>query len=118
MARPARRAAATDAVRGGGDRPARTRRAASSGTSGRPARDADYNAVAALAADQWPDPKAGESHRGAPFFHIYGLAAERGALPGGACWVTMPRFDLEQYLRLIEQHRGKRLHTVRRWCWR
>ncbi len=88
----------------------------SSGTSGRSkgVMLTHYNAVAALAQfDQWPDPKAGNRIIAVlPFFHIYGLQLLNGALRRGACCVTMPRFDLEQYLRLIEQHRVEVLYTV------
>jgi 4-coumarate--CoA ligase len=47
-----------------------------------------------------------------PFFHIYGqtvflnLYLARGAVP-----VTMPRFDLPEFLRLVSEHR-----TPRIWC--
>jgi len=41
-----------------------------------------------------------------PFFHIYGMTVIMCALlRRGACAVTMPQFDLEQYLRLSEQYR-------------
>jgi acyl-CoA synthetase (AMP-forming)/AMP-acid ligase II len=41
-----------------------------------------------------------------PFFHIYGMTVimNRG-LRAGVTIVTMPRFDLEQFLDLLEQHR-------------
>jgi 4-coumarate--CoA ligase len=48
-----------------------------------------------------------------PFFHIYGqtvflnLYLAQGAVP-----VTMPRFDLEVFLRLIQDHRTNRLFCV------
>jgi 4-coumarate--CoA ligase len=41
-----------------------------------------------------------------PFFHIYGMQVLMNfGLRAGATIVTMPRFDLEQFLRLHEQHR-------------
>ncbi|MFC8732103.1 AMP-binding protein [Luteimicrobium sp. NPDC057192] len=41
-----------------------------------------------------------------PFFHIYGMTVLLNlALSQGAALVTMPRFDLEQFLALVEQHR-------------
>ena len=40
-----------------------------------------------------------------PFYHIYGMTVVMGAaLRSGATIVTMPRFDLEQFLGLIPQH--------------
>lgn len=41
-----------------------------------------------------------------PFFHIYGMTVLLNyALPKRARLVTMPRFDLAEFLRIIEQHR-------------
>jgi len=41
-----------------------------------------------------------------PFFHIYGMTVLLNlALSQRAALVTMPRFDLEQFLALVEQHR-------------
>lgn len=41
-----------------------------------------------------------------PFFHIYGMTVIMNlGLRSGATIVTMPRFDLEQFLGLIEHHR-------------
>ena len=41
-----------------------------------------------------------------PFFHIYGMTVIMNlGLRSGATIVTMPRFDLEQFLGLIERHR-------------
>jgi acyl-CoA synthetase (AMP-forming)/AMP-acid ligase II len=41
-----------------------------------------------------------------PFFHIYGQTVIMNqALRRGATVVTMPRFELEQFLRLIQEHR-------------
>ena len=48
-----------------------------------------------------------------PFFHIYGLTVI--ALMGlwaGATLVVMPKFDLAEYLDLIEAHRATFLHVV------
>lgn len=48
-----------------------------------------------------------------PFFHIYGMQVAMNVyLAAGATPVTMPRFDLEQFLRLIEAHRCRRLWLV------
>ncbi|MEJ8855527.1 AMP-binding protein [Variovorax robiniae] len=48
-----------------------------------------------------------------PFFHCYGLLAFvcMTVLRGSTC-VTMPRFDLEQFLQLIERHRVTSLMVV------
>ena len=44
-----------------------------------------------------------------PFFHIYGqTVVMAAALRAGAAIVTMARFDLEQFLALIQQHRATR----------
>jgi len=48
-----------------------------------------------------------------PFFHIYGLTVLMHAgLWRGATLVVMPRFDLAQYLDLIERYRATFLHVV------
>jgi acyl-CoA synthetase (AMP-forming)/AMP-acid ligase II len=48
-----------------------------------------------------------------PFFHIYGLSVIMGlGLWSGATLVTMPRFDLDQYLKLSERHRATRAYVV------
>jgi acyl-CoA synthetase (AMP-forming)/AMP-acid ligase II len=48
-----------------------------------------------------------------PFFHIYGLTVILNmSLARGATVVTMPRFDLEQFLQLIETHRVTRINVV------
>lgn len=48
-----------------------------------------------------------------PFFHIYGMTALMNLfLKRKAKIVTMPRFDLEMYLRLIQEHRATRLYIV------
>jgi acyl-CoA synthetase (AMP-forming)/AMP-acid ligase II len=40
-----------------------------------------------------------------PFFHIYGLTVLMAlALRYGATLVTMPRFDLEQFLRILQDY--------------
>ncbi len=40
-----------------------------------------------------------------PFYHIYGLVVVMcGALRVGATLITMPRFDLEQFLSLVQHH--------------
>jgi len=48
-----------------------------------------------------------------PFFHIYGMQVlMNGALCQGGTVVTMPRFDLEPFLGLCQQHRVRRAFVV------
>ena len=48
-----------------------------------------------------------------PLFHIYGLSIVLGyALSHGATVVTMPRFDLDAYCRLVREHGVTWLHLV------
>ena len=48
-----------------------------------------------------------------PFFHIYGMTVLMNLfLQQRARLVTMPRFELEPFLRLIEEHRATRLYVV------
>ena len=48
-----------------------------------------------------------------PFFHIYGQAVIMNqGLRAGATIVTMPRFDLDQFLSLIEEHGVTRAYVV------
>jgi acyl-CoA synthetase (AMP-forming)/AMP-acid ligase II len=48
-----------------------------------------------------------------PFFHIYGMMVVMNChLSCGAALVTIPRFDLETALRLIQDHRMKKLFIV------
>ena len=48
-----------------------------------------------------------------PFFHIYGLTAIMLAgIWRGATMVVMPRFEMEQYLELVERYRATVLHVV------
>jgi acyl-CoA synthetase (AMP-forming)/AMP-acid ligase II len=48
-----------------------------------------------------------------PFFHIYGIVAFLNlSLHQGATVVTMPRFDLEQYLQLVQSYGVTILHLV------
>jgi len=48
-----------------------------------------------------------------PFFHIYGMTVLMNQyLCGGASLVTMPRFDLEQFLTLTETHKVECLYIV------
>jgi acyl-CoA synthetase (AMP-forming)/AMP-acid ligase II len=48
-----------------------------------------------------------------PFFHIYGIVAFLNySLFQGATVVTMPRFDLEQYLQLVEKYGVTIMHVV------
>lgn len=48
-----------------------------------------------------------------PFFHIYGMTVIMNlALRNGATIVTMPRFDLEEFLRLMQDHRVTKAFLV------
>ncbi|HJS71894.1 MAG TPA: 4-coumarate--CoA ligase family protein [Acidimicrobiia bacterium] len=48
-----------------------------------------------------------------PFFHIYGMQVlMNGVLHNGARTVTMPRFDLEEFLRTIQEHKVTRIAVV------
>ena len=48
-----------------------------------------------------------------PFFHIYGMQVLMNLqLSMGATVITMPRFDLEQALQLVQQHRITRFYAV------
>ena len=48
-----------------------------------------------------------------PFFHIYGMQVLMNAsLRIAGTLITMPRFDLEQFLTLIQQHRVTRAYVV------
>ena len=48
-----------------------------------------------------------------PFFHIYGMQVLMNAvLINGATLVTMPRFDLEQFLSLVQEHKVTRAYVV------
>lgn len=48
-----------------------------------------------------------------PFFHIYGMQVlMNGLLANGVTVVTLPRFDLDQALGLIQQHRISRFFAV------
>jgi len=48
-----------------------------------------------------------------PFFHIYGMTVIMNqALRVGATVVTMPRFDLGDFLTLVERHRVTKAHLV------
>ena len=48
-----------------------------------------------------------------PFFHIYGmLVIMNASLYHGATIITMPRFDMEQFLQLIEKYKISRAHLV------
>ncbi|OGI67703.1 MAG: AMP-dependent synthetase [Candidatus Muproteobacteria bacterium RBG_16_60_9] len=48
-----------------------------------------------------------------PFFHIYGIVAFLNlSLHQGATVVTMPRFDLEQYLQLVQKYGVTIMHVV------
>ena len=48
-----------------------------------------------------------------PFFHIYGMQIlMNGVLYNGATTVTMPRFDLAEFLRIIQDYKVTRLYLV------
>ncbi len=48
-----------------------------------------------------------------PFFHIYGMQVlMNGLLAEGVTVVTMPRFDMEQALSLIQQHKVTQFYAV------
>lgn len=48
-----------------------------------------------------------------PFFHIYGMTViANAALRTGATIVTMPRFDLEQFLELMQGHQVTKAYLV------
>jgi len=48
-----------------------------------------------------------------PFFHIYGqTVVMNSALMSGATVVTMPRFDLEGFLRMLERYRVTKAYVV------
>lgn len=48
-----------------------------------------------------------------PFFHIYGMQVlMNGAMAHGATVVTMPRFDLELFLGILEDHKVTRAYIV------
>jgi len=48
-----------------------------------------------------------------PMFHIYGMTALMNVhLAGGGALVTMPRFDLELFLRISQDHKARRMWIV------
>ncbi|QUJ75093.1 AMP-binding protein [Sulfitobacter albidus] len=48
-----------------------------------------------------------------PFFHIYGMQALMNVhLAGGGALVTLPRFDLELFLQISQDHRARRMWIV------
>lgn len=48
-----------------------------------------------------------------PFFHIYGMTVLMNLyLAQGACVVTVPRFDLEQFLSLCQTHKPRQLYIA------
>jgi acyl-CoA synthetase (AMP-forming)/AMP-acid ligase II len=48
-----------------------------------------------------------------PFFHIYGMVVVMGgALRQGACIVSLPRFELEQVLKVMQEHRIRMANVV------
>jgi 4-coumarate--CoA ligase len=48
-----------------------------------------------------------------PFFHIYGMQVlMNGVLFNGATTVTMPRFDLAEFLRVVQDYKVTRLYLV------
>ena len=89
----------------------------SSGTTGLPkgVMLTHYNLVANLAQSR-PVLDYGENEMALavlPFFHIYGMQVlMNGLLAEGVGVVTMPRFDMEQALSLIEQHKITQFFAV------
>ena len=126
------RRARVHAVRGASRRPRRRTRAPagkvdpahdvvalpySSGTTGLPkgVMLTHRNLVANLAQIEFSDQSAPGDHLVGvlPFFHIYGmLVVLCGVLRKGGCVVTMPQFDLEQYLRLTSTYGVRRAFLV------
>jgi len=48
-----------------------------------------------------------------PFFHIYGMTVLMNVhLGGGGALVTMPRFDLELFLKISQDHKARRMWIV------
>ncbi len=48
-----------------------------------------------------------------PFFHIYGMQVlMNGVLYNGATTVTMPRFDLAEFLKIVQDYKVTRLYLV------
>lgn len=48
-----------------------------------------------------------------PFFHIYGMTVLMNVhLAGGGAVVTMPRFDLAQFLQISQDHKARRMWIV------
>jgi acyl-CoA synthetase (AMP-forming)/AMP-acid ligase II len=72
------------------------------------------NAIAMLAqyAPLMPDVRGHRSLAVLPFFHCYGLTMMNGVLRRGTTSVTMPRFEFELFLSLIERHRITTLGLV------
>ena len=60
------------------------------------------------------DFRPGETAAGfLPFFHIYGMTVLMNVhLAGGGCVVTLPRFDLELFLRISADHKARRMWIV------
>lgn len=91
----------------------------SSGTTGRPkgVMQTHRNLVAMLSQLEMLASEAdiqGDCHLAVlPFFHAYGLLVYLNlALRRGVRCVTMPRFDLETYLQLVERYRVTKLYVV------
>jgi acyl-CoA synthetase (AMP-forming)/AMP-acid ligase II len=89
----------------------------SSGTTGLPkgVMLTHRNLIANLAQiDQIESGGPGESTIGfLPFFHIYGMTVVLClSLRRGSCVVTIPKFDLAEYLRLSQEHRVRRAYIV------
>ncbi|MEQ6248400.1 AMP-binding protein [Sulfitobacter sp. HNIBRBA3233] len=48
-----------------------------------------------------------------PFFHIYGMQVLMNVhLGGGGALVTLPRFDLELFLKICQEHKSRRMWVV------
>jgi acyl-CoA synthetase (AMP-forming)/AMP-acid ligase II len=69
------------------------------------------NLVAAIEQNRagWPLTERDVAAAALPFFHIYGLMIIlNSSLRAGATVVTLPRYDLHAYLRLVQEHRVTR----------
>jgi acyl-CoA synthetase (AMP-forming)/AMP-acid ligase II len=89
----------------------------SSGTTGLPkgVMLTHHNLVANICQSQPVQPITGDDRviGVLPFFHIYGMTVVmNGALREGATIVTMPRFDLESFLSLVQTHQITRANLA------
>jgi acyl-CoA synthetase (AMP-forming)/AMP-acid ligase II len=89
----------------------------SSGTTGLPkgVELTHYNLVANLCQLTLGDPTTKDDTLIGvlPFYHIYGMVViMANAIAAGARIVTMARFDLQQFLRIVQEYRVTRAHLV------